>query len=109
MTKQELINLYNGLNSVSNLVGQKFGYIVGRNLKILKPEIDKIREGQDLIIENFGTPNEKGVKELKFSNEEWVKFLKEEVSVELFKIKLDEIPKEATAGQISGIFEIIEE
>lgn len=44
MLKKELVGLYNGLNSVGNLVGVIFGYAVNKNLSIMKPEIEALQK-----------------------------------------------------------------
>lgn len=50
MTKQELITLYKGLNSLGDLKGVHFSYAVTRNINRLKQEIetlDKVMEVKD--------------------------------------------------------------
>lgn len=40
---------------------------------------------------------------------EYNKLLEEEVAVELYKIKMEDVPQDITTGQLEGIFPVIEE
>jgi len=44
MTNQKIVDLYQGLMSISSLTGVKFAYAVARNVDILKREIDSLRK-----------------------------------------------------------------
>jgi hypothetical protein len=44
MKKQELLNLFNGLQDVSNLPGAKWAYAVARNVTKLKPEVEALQK-----------------------------------------------------------------
>ena len=44
MTKQEALNLYNGLQNVSNLKGAKWAYAIARNVEKLRPEVEALRK-----------------------------------------------------------------
>ncbi len=44
ITKQEALNLYNGLQGVSNLSGAKWAYAIAKNIAMLKPEIDALQK-----------------------------------------------------------------
>ena len=109
MQKKNIIELFNGLNKCGNLVGQKIGYAIARNLQALKSTVEDIKKEQDILIENFGTLNKDGIKEIQFSHEEWKKLMDEDVDVKIHNIKLSDIPDTITAAQINGIFSIIEE
>ena len=43
-TKQQIFDLYNGLNAVGHLGGAKFAYAVARNISKLQPEIDALNK-----------------------------------------------------------------
>jgi len=44
MKKQEALNLYNGLQAVSNLPGAKWAYAIARNIAKLEPEIKALQK-----------------------------------------------------------------
>lgn len=44
ITKQEALDLYNGLQAVGNLPGAKWAYAVARNINILQPEINSLQK-----------------------------------------------------------------
>lgn len=44
MTKQEALNLFNGLQAVSNLPGAKWAYAVARNIAKLKGEVEALQK-----------------------------------------------------------------
>jgi len=44
MTKQELFNLFNGLQSVSNLSGAKWAYAVAKNMAKLRSEVEALQK-----------------------------------------------------------------
>lgn len=154
MKKSEIISLYNGLNSVGNLVGVIFGYACRKNIDIIKPEIEALqvavtpsKEFLELdqkrvdIVKKYANKDEKGnalivnnqfdvkgneetvekeVGVLRDENKdifeardkqvnEYNKLLDEDAKVELYKVKLENVPKEITAAQMNSIFAIIEE
>lgn len=44
MTKQEILDLYNGLKAVSNLPGARWAYAVAKNMDRLQPEIRALQK-----------------------------------------------------------------
>ena len=44
MTKNDALNLYNGLQNVSNLKGAKWAYAIARNVEKLRPEVEALRK-----------------------------------------------------------------
>jgi len=44
MNKQDILDLYNGLQAVSNLPGAKWAYAVARNITKLRPEIEALQK-----------------------------------------------------------------
>lgn len=158
MKRTEIVNLYNGLNSVGNLVGVIFGYAVNKNLAILKPEIEALQKaltpsekfleydvkrvdivkkyakkdekgefvllevggkksydvaGQEDTVENEVKPLKEEYKAAIEDNEkqmiEYNTLLEQESNVELYKVKLENVPKDITAAQMTAIFPIVEE
>jgi len=49
------------------------------------------------------------IEEQKKMVDEYKQFLEEEVEVELYKLKLEDVPEDISVGQLSGIMAIIEE
>ncbi len=116
MTKQDIVSLFNGLNNCGNLVGQKFGYCVARNLQILKGEVEKIEDARKALIESYAKKvdgkfvmegNNYTFEDKESFEKEYQNLLKEEVAITLYYIKLEDVSKEVTAQQISGIYDII--
>ena len=46
MTKQDIVELWQGLNKVRHLTGVKFAYAVAKNINILKPEVTALEEAE---------------------------------------------------------------
>jgi len=44
MKKQKVLNLWNGLQAVSNLPGAKWSYAVARNITKLRPEVEALQK-----------------------------------------------------------------
>lgn len=161
LKKKDLIVLYNGLNSVGNLVGVFFGYAVNRNLEKMRPEIEALQKAVtpskefteydvkrveivkkyakkdektgEFIIKDKGVAGkesydvgdnaevvEKEVGAFKEENkavveahekkmEEYNALLEQDSTVELYKVKLENVPKEITASQMAAVFPIVEE
>lgn len=153
MTKQEVLNLFNGLNKVGSLVGVKFAYGVSKNIAKLKLEVDALEKSLEaseayktydqLRIElckehaKKDTDDKPIIKDnnyvmesddefeaefeiLKEENhvviaareaqlEEYRDLLKTDVSVDLHKIKLEDVPAEITTAEMFGILPIIED
>ena len=48
LTKQEVLDLHNGLHAVGHLSGVKFAYAVSRNISKIKPEVIALQKGFDI-------------------------------------------------------------
>lgn len=51
LTRQDIIDLNNGLHAVGNLSGFKFAYAIARNINKLKSHMDEIREMHKVDLE----------------------------------------------------------
>jgi len=101
-----------------------------KRVVLCKEHCDKDEGGKPVIIENAGTGTYAGLKgnnsfdkaievlqseyseaieEQKKMADEFKKFLEEEVEVELYKVKLADVPEDISVGQLNGIMAIIEE
>jgi hypothetical protein len=131
-TNGELVNLINGLFTVQELKGKKFGLAVSKNTTILKKELkplevmgtpsDEFMKLAEKVneIANAGAENSKEVIDtLEKDNEELVvsrreqmdkvtALMLEETSVELHMISELNLPEEISATQINSIIKIIE-
>lgn len=136
MTKQEALNLFNGLNSMGELKGTKFAYGVTKNLAALKGEVeaiqkagaaqealrikllteasDKDEEGNAITKDNqFQIEPTKLVTVLKLLSEspetiEYQEFMKSESDFQPFMIKLTDLP-EVSVSQMFTLKPLIEE
>lgn len=152
MTKQEIINLYNNLNTLGDLRGVKFSYGVARNIQKLKQEVDAFQlvskpseeysvfdnerielakshskkddKGEPVVVGNeFQIEDEKkfnkeldalrkkhksAIEAREKQIEEVTALLEEESTVELHKIKIEDVPEDITTAQMSAIFSLIE-
>jgi hypothetical protein len=152
ITNQDIINLSSGLESVRNLSGIKFAYVVSKNVNKVRSEMEAFKDmttpskefgeyekervalcelhankdekGKAVIIGNEydGLTGNKAfdaqMEVLKEKHKETIdvrqkqiddfnSFLKEESKLELHKIDVNDVPKDITAGQMSGIQAII--
>ena len=151
--KNDLFTLNDAFESVSQLKGVKFAYVIAKNKNILKGEIDSLQESvkmseQYLVYEKKrvelcrelarkdkdgkpmmigskfdiedkaafdktlkklqdGYPAE--IKEREKQLENFEKLCKEEIKIDLHKMKQEDLPEDITPSQIEGIIEIIEE
>ena len=63
----------------------------------------------DKELEKLQKKHKKAVEEREKQFKEFQEILKEEVEIDLYKIKISDVPQEITARQMNGILEIIEE
>ena len=122
---RELVDLYNGLQSVKDLPGVKFGLAVSKNIRILQQELNDLEEAskpteefielsakangleeEDLI--KLEAENSKLVEERKAQLAEVDKLLEEEAEIQLHNVQEDVLPENITAAQIAGIDKLIE-
>jgi len=59
LTKQQVLDLYNGLQAVSNLPGAKWAYAVDRNINKLQPEINSLQRAYAINDEEYKEFNNK--------------------------------------------------
>jgi len=124
MKKQEVLNLFNGLQAVSNLPGAKWSYAVARNITKLRPEVEALQKAftpseefnvydqKRIELAQKYSVKEKGVpKTVKVGmSEEYLIADKDKFNKELFKLQetykktLDERKK-----QVDDFNEILEE
>jgi len=116
MKKKELIALSKALISVKDITGKKFGYFVARNINLINPEIEKAESDRQALLQSYGKKedgklvieNENVILEDQEGfNQEYEKLMEEEVEIKLFNISLKEVPELITAGQLSGIYLLI--
>ena len=131
-TKQEFITIINGLFSVQELKGKKFGLAVSKNLIILKKELKeledvgkpseefmKLAEEVNVIANSESEDSKEQIDNLEKENEDLVAkrreqldivthMMTEEMSVELNTLSEDILPEEISAIQINSLIKIIE-
>tara|TARA_R110002020_G_scaffold474833_1_gene707676 strand:+ start:403 stop:816 length:414 start_codon:yes stop_codon:yes gene_type:complete len=130
-TKQEFVNLINGLYQVQEVKGKQFSLLISKNIDILKTELKSLEEA--------ATPSEefmvlaKKVNELANSKEEEAKskidkleeenkelvearrvqmetiqkMMEEKLEIKLNSIDEKVLPEDVTAKQINGIIKLI--
>lgn len=131
-TKQEFVDLINGLFQVQELKGKEFSLLVSKNINVLQKNLKDIQKA--------GTPSEKflelaqqvntiananaedsqeKIDKLESENKELVEsrktqmakvseMLKEELELELHALPESVLPEDVTAKQINNIINIIE-
>lgn len=109
-----------GMKNCSNLGGVKFSYAIAKNINIiqneLEPLIGEIKKIQDkhAIKDSNGNAAMNGKQILMRDINEFEKDYNELTEIEndnikLHKIKREDLPKDITSGQLTGIFDLIEE
>ena len=101
-TKQELVNLMNGLFAVQEVQGKQFSLTVSKNIQLLKEDGGKEK------IEQLEKDNKNLVDARRKQLEEVERLMKEEAKINLVILKEDMLPETITAKQINGIIKIIE-
>lgn len=118
MTNEELLTLSQGIKNISELKGQKFGYIIARNVKLLSPELKKFDDARIALAESYSKKldnkpvmkdNQYDIENKEGFDQEYKKLLQEKVEVNLFKLDLADVPEEITSGQMVGITLLIKE
>jgi len=124
MKKQDVLQLFNGLQAVSNLPGAKWSYAVAKNMVKLRPEVEALQKAltpdQEFIeydkkrqelAEKYAVKKDGMPKKVKVGNiEEYLIADKDKFNKELFKLQetykkaLDERKK-----QVDDFIEILEE
>jgi|TARA_R110002020_G_scaffold147506_3_gene322896 hypothetical protein len=131
-TKQELVDLINGLFQVQELKGKDFSLLVSKNIHILQKNLEEVQKAgtpseefltlaqqvNEIANANAEDSQEK-IDKLEKENKELVEgrksqmaevseMLKEEVEVELHILPEAFLPEEVTAKQINNIIKILE-
>lgn len=119
MKNQEILNLHQGLVNCGKLKGIKFAFAVAKNRKALAGVIEPFMETRKKLQEEHSVKDKDGkqiiekgqikMKSLEKFNEEYEKLINIEVEIKLHKVDQKDIPEDITAGQLSGIMEIIKE
>ena len=131
-TKQEFVDLINGLFQVQELKGKKFSLLVSKNLNILQKNLEDVQKAGtpseeflelaqkvNMIASGKAPDSQEQIDKLEAENKELVdarkeqmakvtEMLKEEIEVELNMLPEDTLPEDVTAKQINSIINIIE-
>lgn len=131
-TKQEFVDLINGLFQVQELKGKKFSLLVSKNLNILQKNLEDIQKAGtpseeflelaqkvNMIASGKAPDSQEQIDKLEAENKELVEarkeqmakvaeMLKEEIELELNMLPEDTLPEDVTAKQINSIINIIE-
>ncbi len=131
-TKQEFVDLINGLFAAQEVEGKDFALAVSKNISILREELKEIeqqstppeeflviarevnqiaqedKEGAEKKIAQLEKDNEKIVTARRMQLANIQLTLKDEISVELYMISKDSLPENITAKHINQLEKIIE-
>ena len=131
-TKQEFVDLINGLFQVQELKGKKFSLLVSKNLNILQKNLEDVQKAGtpseeflelaqkvNMIASGKASDSQEQIDKLEAENKELVEarkeqmakvteMLKEEIELELHMLPEDTLPEDVTAKQINSIINIIE-
>ena len=131
-TKQEFVDLINGLFQVQELKGKKFSLLVSKNLNILQKNLEDVQKAGtpseeflelaqkvNMIASGKAPDSQEQIDKLEAENKELVEarkeqmakvteMLKEEIELELHMLPEDTLPEDVTAKQINSIINIIE-
>ena len=130
-TKQEFVNLINGLFQVQDVQGKKFSLVISKNIEILKTELEDLekaaapdpeflevakkvnqlanekKEDGQAEIDKIEQENKELVEARRTQMEKVQKMMEEEIEVKLNTIKESVLPENVTAKQINGIIKLI--
>ena len=131
-TKEEFVNLVNGLFAIQELKGKKFSLVVSKNITILRNELKELegfaRPSEEFLtlahkvnaiadedtkdskerIDKLEEENKELVKTRKKQMDEVSERIKEEIAIDLHSISENILPEDITAKQINQIQKIIE-
>tara|TARA_Y100000401_G_C8247623_1_gene186404 strand:- start:253 stop:645 length:393 start_codon:yes stop_codon:yes gene_type:complete len=122
---RDLVDLYNGLQSVKDLAGVKFGLVVSKNIRILQQELNDLEEAskpsQEFVdlsakanglekedLEKLEAENSTLIEERKKQLSELDKLLEENSEIQLHALEESVLPENITAAQITGIDKLIQ-
>jgi len=109
-TKQEFVNLINGLFQVQDVQGKKFSLVISKNIEILKTELEDLEKAaapDPEFLEVAKKENKELVEARRTQMEKVQKMMEEEIEVKLNTIKESVLPENVTAKQINGIIKLI--
>lgn len=121
MTNNEVLSLYEGLQSVKNSGDIKFParttFIVVRNMKTLEPIVDAIVEAKNGLLKELGTPDEKNPGSFFIPEENRQKLAQQmedldniDNNIEFKKIKWEDIePLNLSIQAMEALYPMIEE
>jgi len=128
ITITDLIELAHGITNCGDLRGVKFSYAAAKSLKAANAELETYNTERLKICAEFALKDDDGAPKMKpegegdtarevfdfGENEEAAKVALNELSgmtvdVPIHQVLLDDMPAEITAGQMSGIFNLIRE
>ena len=131
-TKQEFVDLINGLFAAQEVEGKDFALTISKNISILREELKDVEEkaqpSEEFLkiarkVNKIAQDDKEGAEEkiaqLEKDNEEIVTSrrlqlaniqlsLKDEISVELYMLSKDILPENITAKQINQLEKLIE-
>jgi len=129
MNKQDCLNLFQALQQVGTLTGQRFSYCVARNLSILKPEVKQFEESRQALLVSHSKKDKDGkpiiletkdkdgnITDSKYDIADQEKLEKDfqeltqeetEKDIKLFMVDIAEVPQAITVQQMNGILPII--
>jgi len=134
MKKIQIIELYNKIEKLNKIQNTRFSYALVRNKKKLFEEIDnfqksftateemkasdlKVNElkakfkGEELEekLKEHYEENKELIEQIKKLNKDYAEFLQTDIEIELFKVHLEELPKELNQNELEGIWLLIKE
>ena len=119
---REIVDLFNGLQSVQDLQGVRFGLLVSKNVRIIQQELSDLEEASKPSDEfvvlsqkvNALNDDKEAIQKLEEEQKELIearreqlkeieKLLDEEIEISLHPVKEDVLPENITAAQITAI------
>lgn len=110
ITIEDLYGLAEGITELSNKeLPTKSAFVVSRNLKKIKEEIQSAEEIRSKLLERFSVDGEIEKGREKEFNAEFSELLEQEIDINLSTISLDDIGDTATAKMLLSLDKIIKE
>lgn len=124
---REIVMAINAIMGSGEKLPGKFNYAVTKNSRLIKSELDGSNAARESFLgecdkeagevrKNKGLGAEEKQAQLEALNEKykgdfdkWLKFLEEEVEIELHKIKVTDLPDTLTTAQVGMLFPLLEE
>jgi len=119
MKNKDILQLNEGLANCGNLTGIKFAFAVAKNRKILLSVIEPLFEMIKKLQNDNAKKDEQGkiieingqiqMVDLEKFNKEYKELMEVENKISLHKIKIEDLPENISAAQLTSIMEIVEE